>query len=641
MHRNRRFGVAGWVSGIAAMIGAAWLGGCGGGEKPRPRAEARPLVVRDTPSALRGTIGAECSIVGTDPVIVSGYGLVVGLAGTGSGDAPPAVRAWMEREMTLRGVGQATYGMSEVTPRAMLDDPNNCIVLVMAAISPTGPQGTRFDVAVTTLPGSAATSLEGGRLWTTDLRIGLPQPGGATARLLGHASGDLIINAFADPAKSDERVINRTEGRILNGGVLTNPLEMIISLDNPSHTRARAIANAINTRFTQSSGDREPTAKGRNDEAVSIVVPMRYRDDVEEFVELLKYTLIDQRFPDERAAGFVRTMREEPFLASEMSWCLQALGPVSIPQARTLYDTADRVPRLAALRAGSRLKDPLATPHLVEIAKSGAPSQRLNAIELLGDMDPDPQINVALRGLLNDEEATIRVAAYESLARRGDATLDRTRIGGKFVLDVVASDKPMVYVSQQGAPRIAVFGKDLEIPRPSMVSAWSDRLLLASDSPSEPLRAMYTDYKTGQTTRTNVDHKVPGLIRTLAHKSTPESPAPGFGMTYSEVVGALYELTERQRAIPASFLAEQDRLRAEIFAQAKTSITTPRPELAGETVAEAEAREAYLRAKTAAEAMPWVDPAGAKPVTEARPAYVVPIPPKTPPEGAKQGADGG
>lgn len=625
---------------MASALCAALLAGCGGGEKPRPRAEAKPLVVRDTPSVLRGTIGAECSVVGTDPVIVSGYGLVVGLAGTGSGDAPPAVRAWMEREMTLRGVGQATYGMSNVTPREMLDDPNNCIVLVMAAISPTGPEGTRFDVAVTTLPGSAATSLEGGRLWTTDLRIGLPQPGGATTRLVGEASGDLIINAFADPAKSDERAINRTEGRILNGGVLTNPLEMIVSLDNPSHTRARAIANAINTRFTQSSGDREPTAKGRNDEAVSIVVPLRHRGNVEEFIELLKYTLIDQRFPEERAANFVRTMREEPYLATEMSWCLQALGAVAIPQLRTVYDTPDRVPRLAALRAGARLKDPLATPHLVDIAKNGAPAQRLSAIDLLGEMDPDPQINVALRGLLNDAEATIRVASYEALARRGDAALERTRVGDKFVLDVVASDVPMVYVSQQGAPRIAVFGKDLQIPRPAMVSAWSDRLLLAADSPNDAMRAMYTDYKTGRTSRANVDYRLSGLIRTLAHTSTPESPAPGFGMTYSEVVGALYELTERQKAVPASFLAEQDRLRAEIFAQARTSITTPRPELAGETVAEAEAREAYQKAKAAADAEHWVDPAGARPVVESKPTYVTPIPPKTPPEGAKSGGDG-
>lgn len=620
------------------LLGAA-LGsvGCESAEKPRPRAEARPLVVRDTPSALRGTIGAECSIVGTDPVIISGYGLVVGLAGTGSGDAPPAVRAWMEREMTLRGVGQATYGMAGVSPREMLDDPNNCIVLVIGAIAPTAPEGTKFDIAVTTLPGSSAISLEGGRLWTTDLRIGLPQPGGTTARLVAEGTGDLIINAFADPARTGERAITRTEGRILDGGTMTNPLEMVVSLDNPSHARARAITNAINARFAQKSGDREPTAKGRNDEAVSIVVPERHRRRLDEFIELLKHTLVDQRFPEERATIFVRTLRDEAYLATEMSWCLQAIGPVAIPQLRTLYDSPDRAPRLAALRAGSRLKDPFATPHLIEIARGGDAARRLDAIELLGDMDPDPQINVALRGLLNDDDATVRVGAYEALARRGDSSLDRSQVGKKFTLDVVASDKPMVYVSQQGTPRIAVFGKDLEIPRPTVVSAWSDRLLLASDSPSEPLRAMYTDFRTGKTTRSSVDHRLSGMIRTFAHTTTPESPAVGFGMSYSDVVGALYEITERQKAVPALFFAEQDRLRAEIFAQAKTSITTPRPELAGETVQEAEARDLFLRAKAAAEAQPQgpTDPAPAE-----RQGYVVPIPPKAAPEDKKGSGSG-
>lgn len=626
--------VGAWAAGLAGGVLLLAVG-CDEPQKIRPRAEARPLVVRDSPSALRGTIGTECSIVGTDPVIISGYGLVVGLAGTGSGDAPPAVRAWMEREMTLRGVGQETYGMGNVTPREMLDDPNNCIVLVIAAIAPTAPEGSRFDIAVTTLPGSAATSLEGGRLWTTDLRIGLPEPGGATARLVAEASGDLIINAFADPARSGERAVTRTEGRILDGGRMKNPLEMVVSLDNPSHARARAVTNAINARFPQTSADREPTAKGRNDEAVAIVVPMAHRKRLEEFVELLKYTLVDQRFPEERATIFVRTMREEPYLASEMSWCLQAMGPVAIPQLRTLYDSPERVPRLAALRAGARLKDPFATPHLVSIAQSEDTARRLDAISLLADMDPDPQINVALRGLLNAEDPTVRVAAYEALARRGDAALDRTRVDRKFTLDVVTSDKPMVYVSQQGTPRIAVFGRDLEVPRPAIVSAWSDRLLLASDSPSEPLRAMYTDYRTGKTTRTSVDQRLSGLIKTFAHTTTPESPAIGFGMTYSEVVGALYEIVERRRAVPALFLAEQDRLRAEIFAQAKTSITTPRPELAGETVAEAEARDAFLRAKAAAEAAE-TGPSPAAPVESK--GYVVPIPPKAAPEDQKGGS---
>ena len=37
-------------------------------------------------TALRGTIGSEATIIGAEQILVSGFGLVVGLNGTGGGD---------------------------------------------------------------------------------------------------------------------------------------------------------------------------------------------------------------------------------------------------------------------------------------------------------------------------------------------------------------------------------------------------------------------------------------------------------------------------------------------------------------------------------------------------------------------------
>ncbi|XHC24394.1 MAG: hypothetical protein ACFHWZ_11600 [Phycisphaerales bacterium] len=64
-----------------------------------------PVVVRDTQSILRGTVGSEVTIRGTEGTIVSGYGLVVGLDGTGSGTVPIGVRSVLEDEMRKYGVG--------------------------------------------------------------------------------------------------------------------------------------------------------------------------------------------------------------------------------------------------------------------------------------------------------------------------------------------------------------------------------------------------------------------------------------------------------------------------------------------------------------------------------------------------------
>ena len=46
---------------------------------------------------------------------------------------------------------------------------------------------------------------------------------------------------------------------------ITEPFDMLLTLDSPSHARARAIQNAINDAFPRGVGDRQDTAKGRND----------------------------------------------------------------------------------------------------------------------------------------------------------------------------------------------------------------------------------------------------------------------------------------------------------------------------------------------------------------------------------------
>ena len=84
-------GSSGNGSNLVVRIGVAILGagaslaftmpGC---ESPPPEArEVQPAIVRDVPAIFRGTIGAEATLNGIEPVLVSGYGLVVGLNGTG------------------------------------------------------------------------------------------------------------------------------------------------------------------------------------------------------------------------------------------------------------------------------------------------------------------------------------------------------------------------------------------------------------------------------------------------------------------------------------------------------------------------------------------------------------------------------
>src|SRR5690606_25275403 len=93
---------------------------------PRPR-QAEQIVVRDVPSALRGTIGAEAALQGVDATLVSGIGFVVGLNGTGGLTMPEQYAAHLEREMGLMGISASNDaggpGIAGRSPRQLLRDP--------------------------------------------------------------------------------------------------------------------------------------------------------------------------------------------------------------------------------------------------------------------------------------------------------------------------------------------------------------------------------------------------------------------------------------------------------------------------------------------------------------------------------------
>jgi hypothetical protein len=87
----------------------------------------------------------------------------------------------------------------------------------------------------------------------------------------------------------------------------------------------------------------------------------------------------------------------------------------------------------------------------------------------------------------------------------------------------------------------------------------------------------YQDTKTNTVLQQQVPDNAAQFIQFLAHKPTPEQPNPGLSFTYSEVVGAIYEVT-RQKGLQVAFATEQDRLGAEVYAAANATTVEDRPE---------------------------------------------------------------
>jgi hypothetical protein len=608
---------------MLTLVGGLALSLPTGCAKEKPQARMVAVQTREVHPVLRGTIGAEVEFRGIEPVLVSGYGLVVGLNGTGGDVLPDSIAATMEREMGLMGITKATEGGADAisgrSPREVLRDKNVAVVLVQAAIPPGAPLNSTFDVYVQALN---ATSLEGGQLWTTDLRLGQANVfGGAQARRIAKARGPIFINPFETKETS-----NRVSGRVLAGGQVTNPLGIEMVLYTPSYARTRAIVSAINSRFPAGPGDAHQTARGRTGPdaatgvggSIELRVPNRYRQNPGDFLKLVAALPVDLSYPELHARRYVETMREEPGMADELSWCLEALGIKALPYIRELYDAPEGAVQLAALRAGARLDDPLAVPHLKEIARSGRGIRQTRAIHLLGQiMNSGPGVEETLRELLEEKELSVRIAAYEALAGRAERAqlarlqkraqdpdapesrvhptvlqfeasrslsgrsiygVERSLIAEKFFLDVVPMGDPLIYISQQGQPRVVLFGADLELRRPSVVTAWDNRLMIAADEDSDVTRIYYAPPTPRERPVTHrVKGGLPRLIEFMARKTTPEDPRSGLDLSYSQVVGALAAIVDAG-ATRAAFAKETDTLKLQVLDARSAAEITRRPE---------------------------------------------------------------
>lgn len=609
--------------GVAALLIAALplaLPGCGSSPKPRDPIAVQPDLP-DVPAVLRGLIGTETTFRNTTPTLISGFGIVVGLRGTGGLPLNDQLAASMERELGLQGLGRGNdrlrgTALEGKTASEVLRDPNVAVVEVLAAVEPGAPDGSDFDVQVRAIN---ATSLEGGTLWTTELRLGAPTAfGQRQARRVGIARGPIFLNPFAQ-AEAAAVGFQGTEGRVLGGGTITDSFNVVIALNSPSHARARSIVSAINSRYPSGAGDSGDIARGRTDTNIELFVPARERTRPVEFLNVVRAIQIDQSSPLAYARRYVEGIKAQPELAEQLSWALEALGEQALPVTRELYDHPELVPQLAGLRAGARLGDPRAAAPLRELIATGQGTTRLEAIRLLAEVDGGPSIDLTLRDLLRESDLLVRVAAYEGLALRAERTqfrrltniqrnnpdrrraalspmdlenlartslpegtiqgVSRTPVEGKFLLDRVPEGPGLVYVTQQLVPRVVIFGEDDRLRVGSVVSVWNGQFLLAVEEGGRQGTARVRWSRPGRRQALTLEGpaSLSELAALLARNTNPTDPRPGAGMSYSEVVAVLSAIQE-SNAIGAAFATEQDRLNNQLLAAQNARDMLDRPE---------------------------------------------------------------
>jgi flagellar P-ring protein precursor FlgI len=225
-----------------------------------------------------------------------GYGLVVGLNGTGDTlNNIPFTRQSLTAMLERLGVN--VRGQT-------LRTGNVAAVMVTANLPPFGTQGTRVDITVSALGDSK--SLQGGTLLVTPLL-------GADGNVYAVGQGSVAIAGFS--AEGEAAKIVRgvpTVGRISNGAVIEREIDFALNrlsqlrmaLRNPDFTTAKRIAMAVNDFIGA------PTAEPLDPATVEITVPKQFRGNVVALLTEIEQLQVEPDMPakiviDERSGVIV------------------------------------------------------------------------------------------------------------------------------------------------------------------------------------------------------------------------------------------------------------------------------------------------------------------------------------------------
>jgi flagellar P-ring protein FlgI len=206
-----------------------------------------------------------------------GYGLVVGLAGTG--DKRTTVFSTQSLANMLQRMGVT------VDPTAIRVN-NTAAVVITATLPAFAQPGTHIDLTASAI--GDAQNLQGGILILTSLR-------GANGQVYATAQGPVITGGFAaGRSTGNSQTVNHpTVGRVPNGATVERaapslaPSQKVeLQLRQSDFTTAARIAQAVNKRFPAS-------ANAENSALVTVLMPDDYTHRAIEFIAELEKLPVD------------------------------------------------------------------------------------------------------------------------------------------------------------------------------------------------------------------------------------------------------------------------------------------------------------------------------------------------------------
>jgi len=488
---------------------------------------------------LGTTIGSLVEMSWPESIQLEGCSLVVGLRGTGSGECPPQIRAYLVQHIAT------LYPDRKINVDKMISGSDTAVVLVEGIMPAVASRNEYFDVRVTALGGTQSTSLEGGFLLGTELKtVGTF---GIKTRIVADARGPVFVDKISTSG------MNKRIGYVLGRGKILDEYKVTLVLGESDFRMTNSIRNRLNELF--GDGTAKVILPGR----LEVKVPAKYREQKQRFISIIKETYLSQstEITGERIKTFIRKLAAlQDADASEIA--LEAIGNQSLSGLVVLLNVSNEQVRLRAARCMLNLGSDAGLATLRQIAMDRGSAYRLEALE---SITTGARRNDAARisqRLLRDDDFHMRLAAYEQLRKLDDIAVSQEVIAGDFYLEqITQTPHKSIFVSRSGQPRIVLFGAPIRCSDGIFVRSADGYITIDAPAGQEYVSIIRKHPKRpGVIAQLKSSFELGDIIRTLCENPLKkgEQGRGGLGVTYADVIALLKRMCDKG-AVKAEFWA--------------------------------------------------------------------------------------